>query len=374
MAKFTVTHNNLSHVFDTAGTLDAGGTWTVNAQGALVVQPPAAAAPIIIPVEWKFDSNNQLCIHSGTKLLINFHVGSRPRMRLSKNLLQVRPNENLSFEFVVPFAWSLDANYDLKATLGGLTSVISGYTSDKKSRLIYWFYDKKALGHPPFSLEFTGEWARDAAVEDKIKLVFKFLSNGVEAQFEFPTAFLVDKASNNLVLSYSKSSVIRRLELRGAVSIGPNFDVVFSIAQQTNSAGGVVTKETTISVAANFEFKSLSGAFELTVGRVQSPTAQKIVIGGTFRANFANNGSLSINFAYARELNAGQTSIVTIATQATFAWVNGTVTLTYTRNGTVTILAGQTNFMLGAVSVHSGINVATDQGARSVTVFLGLSW
>lgn len=374
MAKFTLTHNNTSHVFDTAGTMDAGGTWDVSPQGALVVQPPSPAAAVTVPVEWKFNGDNQLCLYSGTKLVTNFHVGARPRLRLTNNQLQVRPNENLSFQFVVPFTWSLDANYDLKVTLGTATSVISGYANDKKSRLIYWFYDKKALGYAPYSLEFSGAWERDSAVADQIKLLFKFEVAGTPAQFSFPEAFLVDKATNNLVLSYSKSSVVRRLELRAAVSIGRNFDVVFTIAQQTNAAGGIITKETTIAIAADFEFNSLTGGLELTVGRTKSPTAQKVVIGGTFKAKFASNGTLAIDFAYAKESNAGQSSTVTIATQATFTWANGTVSLSYTRNGAVSVLAGQTNFMLGALSVHAGVNVTTNNGDRAVTMFLGLSW
>ena len=149
MAKFNIVSNNKTYTINTDGTVSTVegkfGTWNTNADNQLVIKKDGANSSIKVDVDWKFNGSNQLVLQQGGQDLYNFHSGgARPRMRLSENVLQIRPSSDFSFEFALHSQWELDAKVNLKVTIGKASSVLDGWADDKKSRVMYRLRGKKA--------------------------------------------------------------------------------------------------------------------------------------------------------------------------------------------------------------------------------------
>lgn len=377
MSKFHLTSGANTYALDTDGTftLNAGqsGKWTVHDSGDILLQSDGAA-DMRVPVEWRFNGSNQLFVKQGANTVFNFHTtGLRPMLRLISNVLQVRPSAALSFEFTVPFAWSLEANCNLTARLGAASSTLDGYIDDKKGRMIFLFSDKQNLVSQ-YALMFNGEWSRsaDPVKAGDIHLVFAYQQNGATATFILPTG--ADVKDNHLVFSYQKNGTSRSVQLLGSVKVSDNLDVSFTIAQQTNSAGGVVTKETTITVSTAFTWTNLSGGLDLTLVN----SNKQISITGSFNATIGAGGKLQIDFNYAKENGAtGQSQKLTLAVEGSFTTADGaTFTFSYKRSpGNAAVMTVTGSGQLGAVGVTGGIQVTLPNGThRTVAAFLQLSW
>ena len=360
-------------------TTEAGdfGTWSTDASNQIVLKPAAGGAAIPVSVIWKFNDSNQLCLYQGTTLALNFHSASiRPQYRLADNVLQVRPSQNHSFEFALTCKWEIDDKVNLKATIGTTVSLIDGWADDKKSRFVYWFRDKQATGSAPYLLVFSGEWQRDDSVKDAVRLKFNYGSGANAGTLKLPAEAQIDPLSNQLYLEYSKEGVARSIGLRGSVKIGQNTDLIFSIAQQTTAAGGVITKETAITVQTTFQFNKLKGNLELYVGRTVTPTTQKLVLHGDFALTIGQSG-LTVNFDYEKESGSGQRTRTAIAVDGTFALANNgaTVIFKYKQEGTnKSFSTAISNLKLGKVRAEAGLNVMTSGGKKGVHGFIGVSF
>ena len=216
---------------------------------------------------------------------------------------------------------------------------------------------------------------RDDSATKEIRLIFKFQAEGVKGTFSLPSKAIVDATRNHLYLEYQKSGITRRIEMRGSLEISDNFDLIFTISQQTNSAGGVITKETRIEVETTFKFDNLSGSLELFVGKTVTTTTQKLVIRGAFKISFGDNG-LDLNFSYSKSSTASQPAVVAIALSGSFSWNQGkgVLSFSYQKEGSKQSLIIQTNFMLGDVRTEAGLNITKDGKEYGVYGFLGLSW
>ncbi len=376
MPKFNLTSGANNYTLDTDGTFSlAGGTsgkWSVHDSGDVRLQA-AGAADVRIPVAWSFTADNQLIVKQGATLAFNFHTaGLSPLFRLAANVLEVRPSIAQSFEFTVPFTWKLEANCNLTAQLGATQSTLDGFVDDKRGRMVFFFSDKKRPSSQYF-LVFSGEWSRsaDPAHADQIRLVFTYKQKGVTASFVLPSG--ADVKDNRLTFSYQKSGTTRGIQLLGSVRISDNFDVTFSIAQQTYPAGGEIVKATTITVQTAFVMKNLSGALELTLAN----SNQTLAISGSFNASIGPDGKLSIDFNYAKEKDSGALAKLSIAIGGSFTTNDGTTfTFSYTRATTGAQVyqvsgAGQ----IGSAAINGGLQVSVPGlGQRTVTGFLQLSW
>ena len=364
MTTFNLTSGGKTFIMNTDGTVAAAtgpvGTWTTNATNQILVKKSAGGADEKIDVGWEFNASNQLCLKQGQQIVFNFTTGVRPLLRLADNILQVRPNPGFSFEFPLQCKWEVDAQINLKVTIGTATSTISGWVDDKKSRFIYWFRDKQG-SNIPYALEFSGAWERDTSKPDEIKLIFKFNAAGTQQTFTLPHRAVVNAAQNQLFISYQKDGVMRRIEFRGSVEVSSNLDLIFTIARQTTSNGGVVTQETTIAVAATFEFDNLKGGLAFFVGKTVTDNTQKLVISGQVNVVFGNAG-LDLNFNYSKVGGTGQTAVVALALNGKFTWDQGKSALifAYQRNGQVQTLSLASKFTLGEVRSEIGLNITKD--------------
>jgi len=379
MATFNLTSSGKTYVISTDGSVSTTdglfGNWSTNSANQIVIKKTGGSTSVKIDSDWKFNASNQLCLQQGGQDVFNFASGgARPRYRMANNVLQIRPSADFSFEFTLHCKWELDGQINLKVTVGKAASTLDGWVDDKKSRFIYWFRDKQAVG-APYALEFSGAWERDHTTAQEVRLVFKYEAEGVKGAFSLPSKAIVDAARNHLYLEYQKSGVTRRIEMRGSLEISDNFDLIFTISQQTNSAGGVVTKETRIEVETTFKFDNLSGSLELYVGKTVTATTQKLVIGGAFKISFGDNG-LDLNFSYSKSAGIGQPAAIAIAVGGSFTWNSGkgALAFSYEKDGSKQTVTVQSNFLLGDVRTEIGLNITKDGQQYGIYGFLGISW
>lgn len=355
----------------------AFGTWSIDGTNQIVLKPSAGGAGIAISAVWKFNESNQLCLYQGTTLALNFHSATvRPQYRLANNLLEVRPSQTSSFDFRLTCKWEIDDKVNLKATMGTAVSLIDGFADDKKSRFVYWFKDKQAAGAAPYLLVFSGEWQRDESVKDAVRLKFKYGSGANAGTLQLPADARVDPLSNQLYIEYKKDGVARSIGMRGSVQISKSADLIFTIAQQSTTAGGIITKETLVTVQTSFQFNKLKGNLELYVGKTVTPTTQKLVLRGDFALTVGQAG-LTINFDYEKESGSGQRTRTAIAVDGTFALAdNGAkVTFKYKQDGTNKVFTTEiSNVKLGKVRLEGGLNITTTGGQKGVYGFIGISF
>lgn len=381
MTTFKVSSGSSTYNLGTDGSVTtaagAFGTWGTNASGQIVVKKTDGSVLSPIDVAWQFDKNNQLCVAQSGQPVFNFTAGgARPQFRLASNVLQVRPNNSISFEFALHCKWSIDANVNLSVTIGTTSSTLNGWADDKKSQFIYWFRDKQSVS-APYALIFGGSWNRDPSAANEIHLKFDYVADGIQSSFSLPAVAKVDKLSNQLYLEYSKEGMARSIALRGSVQVTSAMDLVFTISQQTSSDGGVITKQTDIQVATTFQFNNLTGNLELLVGKVNNPAthAQSIAIGGHFSTLIGANG-LDINFNYEKVSGSGVPTKAALALAGSFKTdQNGKVVFSYKKDGAQQSLnLDWSDLTLGPVRVEGGLNVSKDGTQKGVYGFLGLSW
>lgn len=384
MASFKLTADNgVTYDLDTQGTASAGGqrvgTWTTDARNAIVITPTTGAATAA-EAEWRFTDENHLTLHDDSGELCDFGADA-PAYALVGNALEVQPGDSVAFKFRLYPKWSLDSDNNLVFEVNGTQSTLKGYVDDSSSRFIFWFEDQsQAL--PEYMLVFQGRWDR-AAGDKAVNLVFRGQVTGTTHKFAFSLQkgdTYVDPASNHLVIEYQSSQGLKRVELRGSLSIiekpGKKLGLSFAIAEQRGLEGGVLVESREIKVDTTFEFDRLTGQLQLYVGKVRTAASQKLTIGGTFEARLGTVG-LEIGFLYQRQTFGGQppiTAVVSLAVNCAFTFKNGKILFTYLRAGKSQTFEVKGELVFGKVGIDLGVVLTNDPGGRVVKGFLGISW
>jgi len=381
MAKFTLTSGDDTFDFDIEGGVSAGnkavGNWRTTPQNKIQGKKQDGTSTEF-DTGWKFNSDCQLILLSGTKEVFNFQSDASitPGFELIAGVLRFTPNRTRGFFFELSGDWDLVGNHDLQFTVNGRSSKLTGFINDaeKKNRFLYIFKDST---HPLtiHRLQFEGHWETPKTNEAALKF-FYTSADGSEDVFELPGEVAINKSTNQLRYEYTKNGK-KAFEFEGILSVSPDFQITYIIGRTQTSTGQTVVRESSIQIGAAFAKSDLTGNLELSV-RKRDGGPSTITIGGTFTAVLAKDTKLAAGFKFEQVRTSG------VVTSTTFAFAGelkiknaATVTWTFSTTNTATrtiSLAVGTDIKLGNFSADARLNLTSSNGQVGVTFLLGVSF
>jgi len=383
VASFTLTVAGSTYTLGDDGsvttTAGAFGTWgTDGTTTNQIVITPLSGAAISVPATWQFNADNQLCLMNGAAVLFNFSSGARPDFRMDNvNILHVSPTGAL-FEFPLVCTFALGATADLEVTIGTATSKIVGAPDSNAALFAYSFSDMGIAG-PGYWLPFTGAWTRDTSNgHDDIHLVFQGKAGGAAFAFKLPSGATLS-GKNQLFVSGFKNGGAWGIEIQSTLVIQKNFTLVFTLNNQTTSAGVKTTTIMVKAVLAPSNTSNLGAALDLFVTDQASPTAHshQLSVSGKGHIAFGAAG-LDITFAYTKSSLAGTPAVVAVAIGASFAWDNNKNALAITFNqaaGGLKTVTLTTNFTIeDKIRVQAYLNISQHGQTKGVYGALGIAF
>jgi hypothetical protein len=382
MAKFTLISGNETLDFDSDGSVSqadtAVGNWRTTPDNQIQVKKQDGSSSVF-DVGWKFNSDNQLILTSGTKEVFNFQSDTSvtPGFELRKGVLRFTPNRLSGFSFELRGEWDLVGNHDLQLTINDRSTKIVGFINDaeKKNRFLYIFKDNKRplLLH---RLQFEGRWTTPPTKEAALKFFYN-REDGTEDVFELPGDLTIDKTTNQLRYEYTKNGK-KSFDFEGALSVGPDFQVTYLIARTQTQTGETVVNESQIQIGAVLSKANFTGNLELSV-RKSDGGSTTLTIGGSFTAVLATNTNLAAGFKFEQVRTSGQVTSTTFAfagqlqikNNATVTWSFSTSNVT---TKTINLSVG-TEIQLGAAKIDARLNLTTANGkTQGVTFLLGVAF
>jgi hypothetical protein len=380
MANFKLKKGADEFQLDTAGSVSKAGakfgTWTTTKDNKILIrggdgsQTPVDAA-------WKFNAKNQLCLVSNAAPateIFNFHTadGLRPFFSTDKAVLQVFPDEENDFNFLLRGEWDLDDNHDLNITINGLKSVIDGFVDDPKSRFIYHFFDEDKND---FNIMFTGTWAQDA--KDPLKLNFTYTREDDTVDvFSLPGAMTIDRGINQFVYDYDKDGKKRRIQLIGLLNVSKSLVITYSLDRQDSEEGGVAVASTEFRVGAVLTNSKFQGDVEFLVKKTDGTTSSTTIgIRGKFTAQVAG-AELQVAFLFVQNRNGDQRKTSFGFSGQLKLKDNGTVQWEFASKDNVKQLTITiTDVKLGPVTADSKFVLQSENGqTKKVQFLLGVSF
>lgn len=389
MKQFALKDGDQTYTCDTDGRVSDAtnviGTWTTANNKVRIAKQ--VGSPVELPVEWQFNPKNQLVIRQGGSDVFTMVSSTEelPRYRLVDNVLSVDPDGDDNFSFKLDCLWGLDANGNVKVSIGGVASTLDGFIEDSQSRLQFQFFDKDQPSFPS-GLVFSGKWERMKKLPDgtwrpikpgeddpEIRMHFALTKPALEdptAPLILPASLKVDPTRNHLMLSYSSPSYgTRRLEFMGSLEITPNFTMKFRIANEKDPKG----TKTRIDVETTFEFDRGQGTILLHVGRTKTATSQELEVTGSVQAQI-KNGALTWTFAYQNN-TAGGVSTVTFATALKFTFDGGEFFIEYSQAGQTKKLKVTGKIVEKDFTATGGVEIENGpDGRKRIGAFIGVSF
>ena len=383
MQIFALDVNGTQCTFDTDGIVtDAAnhvfGKWTTTDDNKIKVIP-ASGSNMELAVDWGFNAQNQLTIHSGGTEVLTLRISANgvPRMHLEKNVLIVDPDGDSDFKFPLKCQFGMTAAGNLQVTFNGTdTHELDGYLSDSRSRFRYEFFDKDMEGSVPNAFLLSGEWVQDKSKATEIRMEFK-LADPAQAidgkALALPGQLKVEKHRNHLALVYEKNGATRRIQFLGSLEIKKGWKLAFRVDYESNGA----SKKMVVEMDTTFEFDTVEGGIKLYVGKTKTATSQEITVGGSLKAKFVKSGiSLSWDFQYTKS-TAGGKSNLTIATSLEFEAKGSKIIIKYkkdtnanTESLDVTAKIEKSDFVLSG-----GVAIQKDgDNPRRLGAFIGISF
>ncbi|WP_454714421.1 hypothetical protein [Caulobacter segnis] len=385
MTSFTLTDSGVTYTLTLNGDVStptgAFGTWTTDGKSTnQIVLTKTDGTTKAIAVAWSFNADNQLCVTQGAGAAFNFTVSAvRPDLKLdSNNKLHVRPpSGGTLFEFTLVCGFALLADGNLEVAINGQKSKLTGTPTSNKAYFGYTFRDKAAPS-PAVLLAFWGEWVRDTSKPDQIELFFQFKVDATAYKFTMPTgASATISPQNQLLITGIKKGQAWGVTIQGALSVrkdDSDFSLVFTLDQQHTASG---VKTTTIAIKAVFapdDNSRLNAALDLYIGVTKTPTSKRVTVKGEGELALGAT-SLDITFAYSNIQTTGHEPVVALMIGTEFAWKNGTLAVSYEKEGGRTTVNLSTKFLLkDEVQVDGRLNVTKDGKEVGVYGALGISW
>jgi hypothetical protein len=367
MSYFQLTNSTGSYQFDVAGGVSidgrAAGSWTTNATNQIV------SGPLVFEVSWIFNNKNQLTIQSQGSEIFNFSSsGLYNSFTTRDSALVVKSDRSAVFSFSLQGDWQMSADHNLTFTVGGILSTLDGFISDPLGRFIFHFANQDNVLETNV-LGFAGSWQSRVDPSGTPLLDFHYPTSSGEKIFELPKAVAVNRSSNQLTYSYTKSNKNLSIDFQGTLLIGANLEIAYVVEPQVSSSGDPMVASTTLSFKTSLAQPNLRGDLELTAG------ASTLTIGGQSQGVLGKT-SLQLGFTFTQTFaGAGNQITRTAAFSGTLAFNGGQVQWTFSATGTSINLAIGVDIKLGGVQLDARLNLPMDGGQTAgVTFLLGVSF
>src|ERR1700722_13325353 len=245
MSSFQLTKGAGIYEFDLAGGVSSGGSaigsWTTNATNQIVT------GSLAFDVAWLFNEKNQLTIQSDNAEIFNFAAaGLYNSFTTRDTALIVKPDRTAAFSFAVNGGWALSQDHNLTFTMGGVASTLDGFISDPIGRFIFHFANQDNILETNV-LGFAGSWQSRVDPSGTPLLDFHYPTSCGEKIFELPKAVAVNRSSNQLTYSYTKSNKNLSIDFQGTLLIGANLEITYVVEPQVSSSGDPMVASTTLS-------------------------------------------------------------------------------------------------------------------------------
>jgi hypothetical protein len=382
---FNLTSGGTTYSLDDKGNVTTGGTWTVDGQNDVVITPAGGGAAVTIAVKWGFNGSNQLTLTdaAGTaQWSLSTASGKSPALALDKTQrLTVAPDSNQAFTFVLIGLWTIVDNASLTYSVNGNASTLTqGYLDDPSGQFHYHFWDL-ADPNAQYDLVFSGSWKTQAPDQVNPKeptaVEFDFTqADNSAGKFPLPSSLDFDPNSN-LFFYKSDAAGNNTIQLVGVMTISDKYVMTYAISDQFNSDGSKSVGGTSLSFKLQPLDSKANGAgqtdyFSLTL--TDSPTSQKITIGGAFSASYPS-GVLTISFSFSQTSAAGVVSN-SLNIAGSFSTARGANTLDWSISlaaGGAVAISLDDQFTLGNARGDLSLNVTYGPAgqAQGVSILLG---
>ncbi len=367
MSYFQLTSGASTYAFDTGGGVSVDGTsvglWTTNATNQIVT------GSLAFDVSWVFNAKNQLTVQLNGVEIFNFSAaGLYNSFTTRDTVLVVKPDRAAAFSFTLQGDWALSPDHNLTFTVGGIASTLDGFISDPLGRFIFHFANQDNILETN-ALGFTGSWQSRVDASGAPLLDFHYQTSSGEKIFELPNAVAVNRSSNQLTYSYTKSNKNLSIDFQGTLMIGANFEITYVVQPQVSSSGAQMVASTTLSFNTSLAQPNLRGDLQLAAG------TSTLSIGGQSQGVLGKT-SLQLGFTFTQTFaGAGNQITRTAAFSGTLAFNGGQVQWTFSATGTTINLAVGVDIKLGGVQLDARLNLPMDGGQTAgVTFLLGVSF
>ncbi len=363
------------------------GVWNTDENNNLVVYQTTATmtlpidfsslgAPIAtLPVKWKFNTKNQLCIKNtdGTQL-INFHkTGGTPFYATRDAVLQVRPLMGFAFGFELRGEWDITDSHDLSFTVGTEVSIIDGFVQDSRSRFMYHFFDQQNIAINSV-LGFVGQW-QSKVVDGVPMLDFSYKrADGTTDVFSLPGSMTIDRGTNQFLYQYDKDDQTFQIQLLGFLEVSDNFHITYTLDQQMSRAGEEQVASTTFTLQARYSNQKFSGELNLQLTRDDGTGGTELTLGGQMTAVIGRT-QLRVGFSYS-QMRDGDSVQSTFGFNGTLTWDGGRVDWNFEHNAENTTLSiSAQDIRLGSARADARLNLVSSDGRiQSVRFLFGINF
>ena len=374
MSYFQLTSGASTYVFDAGGGVSVGGisvgSWTTNATNQIVT------GSLAFDLAWVFNAKNQLTIQSNGAEIFNFSAaGLYNSFTTRDTVLVFKPDRAAAFSFTLQGDWALSPDHNLTFTVGGLASTLDGFISDPLGRFIFHFANQDNVLETNV-LGFTGSWQSRVDAGGTPLLDFHYQTAGGEKVFELPKAVAVNRSSNQLTYTYTKSNKTLSIDFQGTLMIGANLNITYVVQPQVSSSGDEMLASTTLGFNATLAQPKLQGDLQLTVTKPDGTAGDStLTIGGQCQGVLGKT-SLQVGFTFTQTFGgAGNQITRTAAFSGTLAFNGGQVQWTFSATGTTINLAVGVDIKLGGVQLDARLNLPMNGGQTAgVTFLLGVSF
>jgi hypothetical protein len=266
-------------------------------------------------------------------------------------------------------------DHNLAFTVGGIVSTLDGFISDPLGRFIFHFANQDNVLETNV-LGFTGSWQSRVDASGTPLLDFHYQTSSGEKIFELPKAVAVNRSSNQLSYTYTKSNKNLSIDFQGTLMIGANFGISYMVQPQVSSSGEEMLASTTLGFNATLVQPNLQGDLQLTVTKPDGTAGGSTLTFGGQCQGVLGKTSLQVGFTFTQIFGgAGNQITRTAAFNGTLAFKTGQVQWTFSAIGTTVNLAVGVDIKLGGVQLDARLNLPMDGGQTAgVTFLLGVSF
>ncbi|MFN0101362.1 MAG: hypothetical protein ACKV2U_04645 [Bryobacteraceae bacterium] len=363
-----------SFTLDTAGNVTQGGSWKTLSDNKIGVTSSAGATQTF-PVAWQFNADRQLVLSSAGAELFNFNLDKNvsPRFETRNAVLKVTPDILKGFSFELRGEWNLNAKHDMTFTTpDGVVSTITGVVNSPDSKFVFLFSAKNRplIMH---KLGFAGVWGNAPAGGGQ--LMFTYNKESGTGVFTLPGSVTIKKTTNQLTYEYKKGGP-QSIDFQGTLIVNEDFTVSYQFSRRLTQTGDVITRESSISIGAQFQKNNFTGDLELTLKKSDgSLGTTTLAISGNFVGTVGKvNVAVGFRFTQVRD---GQSVTTTFAFGGKVQFTNGTIEFAFASNSatrTISLTVGA-DIKLGKANIDARFNVDMGGGAvQGVTFLLGVKF
>lgn len=365
--------------FDLAGGVAqsgaAAGTWTTNSTNQIVLTKTDGTT-VAFDVGWGFNGDNHLILRAAGADLVDFSNAdsNQPVYKTVNAVLIVSPDSGNAFNFQLHGTWDLNDQHDLTLTLNGVTSTITGFIQDPRSRFMYHFFDQQDLNQESI-LGFIGSWSSVVTPDGAPMLQFSYArEDGSQGTFKLPQSATFNTSINQFMYEYDKNDQTFRVQFVGELAISDDFQISYKLDRQ-ESQGQEQVASTTFQMAAVFSKKNFTGELDLAIAKNDgSPGSTTITLGGKFTAQLGST-QLVCGFSFSQVRN-GATVTTTAGFNGSLKFRDsGAITWEFTTNATQLSISVQGQIQLGDARIDGRLNLVSENGrVVGVRALLGVAF